>query len=162
MKNDGIIAACILIALGIWLWLQYEAEPDTTTNSGGATVDDESGVASDFITAWAQGVAIAENVDPADNNPGGINAPGVSGPIHFPTLQQGISKLDSLLQSFKAKYGGESILDATAIYILGPSGAAADAGNYPASVVNEAKIVAQNLGASIYDTLDQAAGRFGQ
>jgi hypothetical protein len=122
-------------------------------------VTDESGVASDFITAWAQGVAIAENVDPGDNNPGGINAPGTIGPIHFPSLQEGVAKLDSLLQNYKAKYGGDTILQATAIYILGFD---PGAGNYPASVVNEAKIVAQNLGASISDTVDQAAARFGQ
>jgi hypothetical protein len=148
----------IAIVLIVWAcWWYVDA------NQGG----DSTGLGSDFVSLWAQAIATAENVNPAYNNPGGLNEAGDAGSTPatgggvigiFSSLQAGFAALTSTLSGYASKYGNLSLLDTTAIYVLGPSGAAAAAGNYPANVVNEAEIVANQLGVSINTTIDDLEG----
>jgi hypothetical protein len=144
------------IAIGLILWAVWWYV-DANQGSGGT----------DFISQWAQAIAGFENVNPAYNNPGGLNMVGDAGSTPatgggviglFSSVQAGFAALDNTLNSFVARYGGKSLLDATAIYVLGPSGAAATGGNYPANVVNEANYVAGQLGVGVNTPLNQLAG----
>jgi hypothetical protein len=172
VKRADLVAALILVGIGFLVWQSGNNAAAADQDDGSDDGSDESGVSQDFIDAWAEAVGIAENVNPAYNNPGGLNEPGDTGQSTpamgggvigiFSSLKAGYAALDSTLQKYLNKYGGDTLLQATAIYILGPNGAAAAAGNYPANVVNEAKTVANNLGVSINDTLSSIAARFGQ
>ena len=161
MKTPWILAL-VLVGVGTSLYLAQDPGGDTSTDDG----SDDSGISQAFIAAWAEGVSIAEGVNPAYNNPGGLMGTGNTGTSFgaglgiFSTAQAGLQALDSFLGRFFSRYSGDTILQATAIYILGPNSSAVASGNYPQSVINEAQIVANNLGASINDTLSSVAARF--
>jgi hypothetical protein len=159
----------IVIGLVIWaIWWSVDATQGQTASSASTT-----GLGSGFVQAWAQAIAGFENVASKYNNPGGLNGgnfagmvgttPAAGGTGHdvideFDSLSDGFAALQTTLNNFIAKYGGDSLLDATANYVLGPSGAAAYNGNYPASVVNEANYVANQLGVPVTSTLDDLEG----
>ena len=149
------------IAIGLILWACWWY---VDANSG---VPMFSGLGAGFISDWAQAIASFENVNPSYNNPGGLNEVGDAGSTPatgggvigiFSSLNAGYAALENTLNNFVSKYGGETLLDATAIYVLGPNGAAATGGNYPQNVINEANHVAQQLGVSVNTTLAQLEG----
>lgn len=158
MKPWGYIA----IGLVIWAAWYYADQESGSTSSGG--------LGAAFTATWAEAIAGFENVNPAYNNPGGLNSAGNAGSVPaaggtghdvigvFSSFLAGFNALQATLDSFVAKYGGKSLLDATAIYVLGPNGAAAAAGNYPANVVNEANYVANQMGVDVNSTLDDLEG----
>ncbi len=71
----------------------------------------------------------------------------------FDTLQNGYNALAAILTGYVNNYGGLTILQATAHYITGTAGDG-DPSSYTANVVNEANIVAANLGADVNATLN--------
>lgn len=144
------------IAIGLILWAVWWYV-DANQGSG------STGLGSNFVSVWAQAIAVAENVNPAYNNPGGLDIRGDAGSTPaaegagqiigiFSSLQAGYTALENTLNTFVAKYGNHSLIDATAIYILGPNNPAIQTGDYPASVWNEANVVAAGLGGVSLDT----------
>jgi hypothetical protein len=152
----------IAIALIIWFAWWYVDQ-----NSGAATF---TGLGSDFASLWAQAISGAEKVNPIYNNPDGLNGGNFSGMVGttpatgggvidiFSSVGAGFAAAEQVLNNFIAKYGGKSLLDATAIYVLGPTGAAGYNGNYPANVTNEANYVAGQLGVPVTATLNDLSG----
>jgi hypothetical protein len=150
------------IAIGLILWAVWYVDANGTSSS-------VSGLGAGFTDAWAQAIASFENVNPAYNNPGGLNMVGDAGSTPatgggvigiFSSLSAGFAALENTLSNFISKYSGQTLLNATAIYVLGPTGAAnaLAGGGYPANVVNEANSVATQLGVSVNSTLGELDG----
>ena len=119
----GIVGA---LAVGYWInsrnanvsWTE-----DVDTNSGGGT--DDFGAAS-TLSAWAQAIASFENVNPAYNNPGGVNENGDAGKTSngiamYSSYAVGYGRLLSILQSMVNRFPGMSLNDATMRYAFGPN-----------------------------------------
>ena len=156
----------IVIGLIVWaIWWSVDA-----TQATGSSSASTAGLGSGLVQAWAQAIAAFENVNPDYKNPGGLNGgsfadeigtvPAAGGGVIdlFDSIGDGYAALQTTLNNFIAKYGGDSLLDATAIYVLGPSGAASYNGNYPANVVNEANSVAYQLGVDPSATVNDLEG----
>jgi len=146
--------AVAMILLAVWWYVDQNGS--------------SSGIGGSFIDVWAQAIATAENVNPDYNNPGGLNMVGDAGSTPatgggviglFSSFQGGYTALTNTLNNFVAKYGNDTLLNATAIYILGPTGAANSAGNYPPNVTNYANSIAAKLGVSTDTTLSTLAGQ---
>lgn len=143
---------------------------DAATDEGDSTVRNQT-----FLERWAHAIAPAENVNPAYNNPGGLNmagdlgsTPAAGGTGHdvigiFSSLQKGYAALETILGHYVAKYPDKTLLEATAIYQLGPGNSAVisgmQTGIFPQSVITEATVWAKGLGVSINDTLGSIASR---
>lgn len=148
------------IAIGLCIWAVW-----WYVDANGASPS--SSAVPNFLTAWGNAIAGFENVNPAYNNPGGLNIVGDAGSTPatgggviglFSSFSAGFTALENTLSSYVAKWGNLSLLDATANYVLGPTAAAGYNGNYPANVVNEANSVASQLGVPVTSTLNELDG----
>jgi hypothetical protein len=117
--------------LALYLWLDSQnASTSTGTTSGDGVPDpsgggDQSGYGS-TLTAWAQAIQNFENVNPAYNNPGGINAMGDAGQTSngiamYSSWSVGYNKLLAYLQNMINKNPAMTLNQATKNYAFGPN-----------------------------------------
>jgi hypothetical protein len=149
------------IAIGLILWaVWWYVDANGMSSSA-------SGLGAGFTDAWANAIASFENVNPKYNNPGGLNMVGDAGSTPatgggvigiFSSFAAGFTALVSNLTTDVGRWGNDSLLQATANYVLGPTAAAGYNGNYPANVVNEANYVAGQLNVSTSETLNELSG----
>lgn len=148
---DIVVGVVGALAVGYWINSKnanVSVSETVDTNSGGST--DDYGAAS-TLSAWAQAIASFENVNPAYNNPGGVNENGDAGKTSngiamYSTYTVGYNRLLSILQSMVDRFPGMSLNDATMRYAFGPN---ATASNLSAS---DQRVLA-NYQASISQTL---------
>ena len=164
--------------IGVFYVLTQNGDDDTSSDGttlagdnsgdGGTLSNSPFGSLSAFTAAWAQAIAPAENVNPAYNNPGGLNMQGDLGSTPaaegggnvigiFSSLSAGYAALQGILNSYVTRFPNLTLLQATSRYVTGSPGSG-DPSSYPANVVNEANTVASNLGVSVNSTLGSLAG----
>jgi hypothetical protein len=81
------------------------------------------------IDAWAKAIAKQENVNPAYNNPGGLDAVGDAGYVQsgpnkiakFSTPEKGYDQLTQFLKDWTQRFPKMTLDDATRRYIFGPN-----------------------------------------
>lgn len=121
------IAVGIVGALVLGYWINSRNANVTTSqvdDSTGGGADDYG--AASTLGAWASAIASFENVNPAYNNPGGINETGDAGKTSngiamYSSYTVGYNRLISLLQSMVDRFPGMSLNDATMRYAFGPN-----------------------------------------
>lgn len=120
----GIVGA---LALGYWINANANVSVDPgTANDPWTGSDADSYGAGSTLTAWAQAISNFENVNPAYNNPGGINENGdagqtTNGIAMYSTWQVGWNRLLGLLNSMVNKNPNMTLDQATQVYAFGPN-----------------------------------------
>lgn len=126
---DIIIGIVGALAVGYWI----NSNASVSVDGGGDpwTGGDPGGGADSYgagssLTAWAQAITNFENVNPAYNNPGGINENGDAGQTPngiamYSTFQVGYNRLLSLLNGMVTKNPGMTLDQATQVYAFGPN-----------------------------------------
>jgi hypothetical protein len=145
---DILIAAIGALALGYWINSNATTSISDDYSGDDSDPGDPSGATSN-LTAWAQAIQNFENVNPAYNNPGGINEVGDAGQTSngiamYSTWTVGYNRLLNLLQGMVNKNPGMTLNQATQQYAFG------NATNLNASqqqvLANYQASVAQSLG----------------
>jgi hypothetical protein len=113
----------IIGALAVGYFINSNANVSVTTSTSGGGDDDQYGAGS-TLTAWAQAIQNFENVNPAYNNPGGINAMGDAGQTSngiamYSSWDVGYAKLINLLNGMVNKNPGMTLDQATQQYAFG-------------------------------------------
>lgn len=137
----GIVGA---LAVGYWINSNASVTASTGGLNGGGLGDGSDYGTGSTLTAWAQAIQNFENVNPAYNNPGGINERGdagqtANGIAMYSTWQVGYTRLLTLLQNMVNNNPSMTLDQATQQYAFGPN-AVLNAGqlqvlaNYQASV----------------------------
>jgi hypothetical protein len=166
MKNSTLIAGIVVLLAILWWLDQGDDGSDDSSDNGTTGASALFSNLTDFVTAWAHAIAPAENVNPAYNDPGGLNTQGDLGSVPalgggvigvFSTIDAGYQALENTLTSYVTNHGDLTLLQATSRYITGSAGNS-DPSTYPQRVLNEANLVASRLGAGLQDTLASLAG----
>lgn len=116
----GIVGA---LALGWWINSNAQVSIGNDYTGDDSDPGDPSSATSN-LTAWAQAIQNFENVNPAYNNPGGINEVGDAGQTSngiamYSTWNVGYTRLLNLLQGMVNKNPGMTLDQATQQYAFG-------------------------------------------
>lgn len=119
----------IVGALAVGYWINSNANVTTTDDGSWTSGGDPGGGADSYgagstLAAWAQAIQNFENVNPAYNNPGGINENGDAGQTAngiaiYSTWQVGYNRLLQILTNMVNKNPGQTLDDATRQYAFG-------------------------------------------
>jgi hypothetical protein len=128
---DRSYAPDIILGLGAALLAGYFINANANVSIGGSTdysgdggIDPTDLGTGSTLTAWAQAIQNFENVNPAYNNPGGINENGDAGQTPngiamYSTWQVGYNRLLTLLGNMVNKNPSMTLDQATQYYAFG-------------------------------------------
>jgi hypothetical protein len=122
----AILGVGIVAALVIGYFVNNNTSVSFTETGGDAGGGADEYGAGSTLGAWAQAIASFENVNPAYNNPGGINEQGdvgktSNGIAMYSSWGVGYNRLLQILQGYVNKSPGMTLDEATKKYAFGPN-----------------------------------------